>query len=248
MPNTPELECSIATTSNDRDDVFRLRFTCYRRDSSIDHTDSERFSDAFDLKPNSFSFLVRSAGEALATVRITVVTGEEEWDDSPVQHVYGDHPALQRIAGESYVEASRLCFLPQARRGAFLKVVGHMAAMADFYQTRWLVACPREEHAHTYQKLFGFEALAPARQYFGVRFKTQLLAIRRDKLRGHIDGEQQMGKAWAEALQSLARAYVQPGDAVQPRPARSSVTRVSRRFDAATFRAVSGADQLPVYK
>jgi hypothetical protein len=248
MLNTPDLECSMATTPSDRDEVFRLRFTCYRRNGSIDHMDGERFSDAFDLKPNSFSFLVRSAGEVLATVRITVATGQKEWDDSPVQHVYGDHAALQQMARDSYVEASRLCFLPQARRGAFLKVVGHMAAMADFYQTRWLVACPREEHAHTYQKLFGFEALAPARQYFGVKFKTQLLATRRDQLRSHIDGEQRMGKAWAEALQSIARAHIQNRATTRGRATRSSVMGMSRGFDGATFRAVSGPDQLSIYK
>src|ERR1700748_1370808 len=46
MLNTPDLECSMATPPSDRDEVFRLRFTCYRRNGSIDHMDGERFSDA----------------------------------------------------------------------------------------------------------------------------------------------------------------------------------------------------------
>jgi hypothetical protein len=248
MPNTPDLECLLARNPKDRDDVYRLRFTCYHRNGSIDYSEDERFSDAFDLQPNSFSFLVRGAAEPLATVRLTVVRNEEGWEDSPVQHVYGDDLAMQQMASESYVEASRLCFGPQARRGAFLKLVGYMAAMADFYETEWLVACPREEHVHTYEKLFGFRALAPARQYFGVKFKTQLLATHREKLRSHIRGDQQMGKAWAAALNSLVRAHIQARAAAEGRPARSGLIEVAGRFDAATFGAVSAGYQHPVYE
>jgi hypothetical protein len=35
--------------------------------------------------------------------RITVVRPEYGWIESPVQHVYGDHPAFQSIAAESLV-------------------------------------------------------------------------------------------------------------------------------------------------
>jgi hypothetical protein len=247
MPQTPDTECLIATNPKDRDDVYRLRFACYRRDNSIDYTNDERFSDEFDLKPNSCSILVRSAGEALATVRITAVTGRPGWSDSPVTHVYPDNAKLEQIAQEYYVEASRLCFAPQARRGAFLKLVGHMAAMADFHDVRWLVACPREEHAHTYQKLFGFRALAPARQYFGVRFNTRLLAIEREELRKRALADRRMDEAWTEALNNLASAEsARTGSGASATTAYALSTM--RGLNASAVGSIAGCLQFPVYE
>lgn len=259
MTQTPETECRIATNAQDLEDVYRLRFACYRRDNSIDYTSDERFSDEFDLKPNSCSILVRNAGEALATVRITAVTGRPGWSDSPVMHVYPDNTKLGEIAEEHYVEASRLCFAPQARRGAFLKLVGHMAAMADFYDVRWLVACPREEHAHTYRKLFGFEALAPARQYFGVRFKTQLLAIEREELRMRARADRRMDGAWTEALSHLRSAECADLPGQNPKKevpcgrddARAATARALsglRGLNASAVSAIGGCLRFPVYE
>jgi hypothetical protein len=203
---TPQkLECIIADSPESREQVYRLRYECYRRDKSIGERDDAMFSDRFDELPNSFSFLVRAENEPVATVRISVVQPEQGWTDSPVQHVYGDDPTLKSIACESYVEASRLCFAQQARRDAFVRLVGHMAAMASFYEARWLVACPRVEHATTYQRMFGFKAMAPPRKYFGVAFETQLLATQRSEIHEYVRDAKPLKNAWSEALDLLTR-------------------------------------------
>lgn len=206
----PELTSSaahhvrIAQSSEDLDNVFRLRYACYRRRGSIDYDPKGLFKDPFDECAGNFSFLVQGAEEEpLATVRVSVVLPGRGWLDSPARHVYGDHPELQRMSSESYVEASRLCFGPLARRDAFVRLLGNMAALADFYQVGWLVACPRAEHAPVYQRMFGFKLLAPPRQYYGVNFQTQLLGIRRSELRHHVRGAKPMTNAWREALVHL---------------------------------------------
>ncbi len=199
-------QCAIADTQEAREMVYRLRYECYRRKGSIDPRPDEQFSDSFDAKPNSFSFLVRNAEEALATVRISVVRPAEGWDDSPVRHVFGDHPVFQGIARESFVEASRLCFGQSARRDAFVGLLGNMAALAELYSVEWLIACPRVEHAPIYQRMFGFKPLAAPRQYFGVKFETQLLGVRRSDLQEYVSEMRPMRNAWKAAFEQLARA------------------------------------------
>ncbi len=204
-------ECIIATTDRERDEVYRLRYACYRRKGSIDVNSEERFSDPFDEQESNFSFLVRGAQqESLATVRISVVLPSRGWKDSPAQHVYGDHPELQRMSGESYVEASRLCFGPRARRDAFVRLLGNMAALADFYEVGWLVACPRVEHSDVYQRMFGFRPLAAPRKYYGVNFETQLLGIRRSDLHNYVRGVKPMTNACVQAMLQLAQSTVLP--------------------------------------
>jgi len=203
------MQCLIADTEETRTQVYRLRYACYRRKGSIAARADEQFSDSFDEKPNSFSFLVRNAEQhPLATLRITVVRPDLGWTDSPVAHVYGDHPAFQAIARDSFVEASRLCFGRQARRDAFVGLVGHMAALAEFYEVEWLAACPRVEHSHIYQRMFGFKPLAAPRQYFGVSFETQLLGIRVSELRNYVGNEKAMTSAWSMALGRVTSSVV----------------------------------------
>ncbi len=203
--------CFVAREAEALDQVFALRYACYRRKASIEPRADERFSDHYDQLPNSFSFLVQADdGKALATVRISVVRQDLDWRESPVQHVYGDHPTFQDIAGESYVEASRLCFARQARRDSFVRLVGHMAALADFYEVKWLVACPRVEHAETYQRMFGFRPLAAPRKYFGVSFETQLLGVRREELQAYVRDAQPMTSAWSSALRYLGTSLAAP--------------------------------------
>ena len=122
-------------------------YLCYLRQGSIAARLDERLSDSFDEKPNSFSFLLRAPGEQpIVTVRITVVRPDLGWTDSPASHVFADDPAFQRLSQHSFVEASRLFFLQPARRDMFVRLLGNMAALADFYGVSALVACPRVEH------------------------------------------------------------------------------------------------------
>jgi hypothetical protein len=214
MEIKPQLECVIAQSPEMRDMVYRLRYECYRRDQSIEPRPDERFRDAFDEYPNSFSFLVysnpmlpRENWEALATVRITVARDRHGWHDSPARHVFGDDPSLQAMAEAGFVEASRLCFARQARRDAFVKLVGNLAAHASFYDVPWLVACPRVEHSASYQRMFGFKPIGAPRQYYGVGFQTQLLAISREEIGHYVRDAKPMKAAWSTALEQITRSH-----------------------------------------
>lgn len=212
--NDPELTCALAQSDWDREQVYRLRYACYRRKESIDPLPEESFSDRYDRLPNHFSFLTRDGfGAPLATVRISVVRPDLGWAEAPCQKVFGDHPEFQRIAKASFVEASRLCFGEQARRDALMQVVAYLAALAEFYEVDWLVACPREEHSPIYQRLFGFAQLAEPRPYFGVKFRTSLLAVSREQLLRYTRGTKSMDSARADARVRLldATAPARPG-------------------------------------
>jgi len=202
--NNPGMTCALAESADDRDQVFRLRYACYRRKLAIDPLPSESFSDSYDALPNHFSFLGRdNSGAPLATLRVSVVRPDLGWTAAPCQKVFGDHPAFQTIAQGSFVEASRLCFGEQARRDTLMQVVAYLAALAVFYDVDWMVACPREEHSPIYERLFGFVQLAEPRQYFGVKFRTPLLGVSCEQLLNYTRGTKSMDTARANALARL---------------------------------------------
>jgi hypothetical protein len=207
---TDPFSCSIAQTPAERDEVFRLRYECYRRTGAIPPSPDRRFRDDLDEMPNQFSFYSGGASEAAATVRISVVRPDLGWTVSPAGRVYADHPRFHKVAASSFVEASRLCFGPQARREAFLRLTAHMAALGEFYSVEWMLACPRVEHAGVYQRLFGFQPLAEARRYFGVAFETRLMGIRTAELRRFVSSNRLMTAAWSKALDRLLETIPAP--------------------------------------
>jgi hypothetical protein len=166
------------------------------------------FSDDFDNLPNQFSFLVEDGeGHAMASIRISVVRPDLGWTVAPSPRVFGDDATYEGIYRSSFVEASRLCFVNTARRDVLYRVIANMVAMADLYQTEWLVACPRVEMSPMYQRSFGFRPLAAARQYFGVNFKTDLLGTRREELRRVATKVSSMGGAWQTAMEAIRRSF-----------------------------------------
>lgn len=198
---------TLADSAETRDHVYRLRHDCYLRRGAIDPRPEGRFSDGYDALPNHFSFLMSTPEDpAHATVRISVVRPDLGWIKAPVREVFGDHPAFRPLSGDSFVEASRLCFSRQARREVLFELLAHMAALADFHDVGWLVACPREEHTLIYERLFGFRQLAEPRPYFGVKFRTALLAIRREDLRRNAQAVKWMKNAWEHAFARVASA------------------------------------------
>ena len=203
---TDPLSCSIAETPAERDEVFRLRYLCYRRDGAIPFRPDCRFSDAFDEMPNQFSVYTGDWAEPSATVRISVVRPDLDWTESPAGRVYGDHPCYRAVAATSFVEATRLCFGRPARRDAFMRLVAYLAAAGEFYDVEWMLACPRLEHARVYQRLFGFRPLAEPRRSDGAGFQTRLLGVRAGDLREHVYDSRVMSAAWSEALERLLQS------------------------------------------
>jgi len=90
-----------------------------------------------------------------------------------------------------------------ARRGSFVGLLGYMAALAEFYEVGWFVACPRVEHAEVYRRMFGFRELAEPRQYFGVNFETRLLGVRREELKAFVQAREAIHAAWTDAFEVL---------------------------------------------
>lgn len=201
------LHCRIAQTPKELDEVFSLRYTCYRGKGAIEARADQRFRDRYDGMPNQFSFLVRVPGEETrGSVRISVVKPESGWREAPSATVFGDHPAFQTIAAGSYVEASRLCFLPEAKRDVLCRLIANLVALADQHDAPWVVACPREEHSMFYQRLFGFRQLGEPRQYFGVNFRTALLGVPLEEIRQTAERFRPMKNAWQSALAGLPPA------------------------------------------
>jgi len=200
----------LALSSSKLNEVYRLRHACYLRNFAIDPSPDFRFTDRFDALPNHFSFLQHRASQPQSTVRVSVVRPDLGWTDSPARQTFGDHPCFQRFAASSYAEGNRLCFDPQAKRRGFVELLANVAALAEVYDVEWILACPRMEHVHVYQNLFGFQPQAEPRSGIGVKLIAPLMATSLSQLRAYVQYDQRMIEAWQAASQRLRGESVLP--------------------------------------
>src|SRR3954449_11688954 len=109
----------LAETSEEKDEIYRLRYRAYLREGAILPSESERVTDRYDDAPNAWTFGVYVAGELYSSIRISVLTSQ--WRGSPSSEMFGDvlHPQLDE--GRVIIDPNRFVCDP-AKAGKFPEI------------------------------------------------------------------------------------------------------------------------------
>src|ERR1700686_674938 len=95
----------LAETAEDREQIYRLRYSAYLREGAILPSESERVTDRYDDLPNNYTFGVYVQGELYSSIRISVLSAE--YRGSPSSEMFTDllHPELDR--GKVIIDPTR---------------------------------------------------------------------------------------------------------------------------------------------
>lgn len=158
-----------------REEIYRLRYNCYRNEGSIPANADERMTDAFDDSKNCVHVAVEVGGELLAAVRLHLVS--ELCQISPTVEVF---PEITKDLAKdrTVLDPTRFVIDPVARKHKvplhFLALrIPFMATM--FYEIDVALAPVRAEHAAFYRRFLGYEEALEPRSYPGLRKPIQLL-------------------------------------------------------------------------
>jgi hypothetical protein len=104
----------LAETSEEKDDIYRLRYRAYLREGAILPSESQRVTDRYDDAPNAWTFGIYVYGELYSSIRVSVLTSE--WRGSPSSEMFGDilHPMLDR--GRTVIDPTRFVADPEKAR------------------------------------------------------------------------------------------------------------------------------------
>lgn len=177
----------LATTPEDKEKIYRLRYRAYLREGAILPSPSERVTDRYDDAPNAWTFGIYVHGELYSSIRISVLTSE--WRGSPSSEMFADilHPELDR--GRIIIDPTRFVADPEkAKRFAELPYVtvrlgwiacGHFNADIG-------LANVRPEHRAFYRKVFLQEPLGEPRLFPGLIKPVGLMAARYPSIRERV--------------------------------------------------------------
>lgn len=165
----------VLTDGQDLEDVYRLRYKCYRAERSIAENERGIMTDAFDETANCVHVAVKMDGEILAAVRLHLVSRLSL--TSPTLEVFPEVlDDLKR--GQTVLDPTRLVIDPAARKQRvplhFLALrIPFLAAM--FYNIDLALAPVRAEHTAFYRRYLGYDLAMKPRSYPGLKKPVNLL-------------------------------------------------------------------------
>lgn len=165
----------VLTNPADLEDVYRLRYRCYRAEGSIPESRDERMTDPFDQTPNCVHVAIEMKGETVAAVRLHLLS--ELSLQSPTLEVF---PEIMDILkqDQTVLDPTRFVIDPSARKS---RVPAHFLALripfmaAMFYGIDVALAPVRTEHTAFYRRYLGYAPVLTPRSYPGLKKPIQLL-------------------------------------------------------------------------
>ncbi len=168
----------VLTDSEDLEELYRLRYKCYRAEQSIASNEREIMTDAFDETENCVHVAVERDGKIMASVRLHLLSKLSL--ASPSLEVFPE--VLDDIKrGQTVLDPTRFVIDPSARKRRvplnFLALrIPFLATM--FYDTDLALATVRVEHTAFYNRYLGYELALKPRSYAELHKPLQLLTCK----------------------------------------------------------------------
>lgn len=172
-PSTPQglaFRYRRAIRPQEQEELFRLRYRCYLAEGAIDPNPTQRLSDHYDEDPNVFIFGIESENALVASIRIHVCSPDMPF--APGLKVFPDilEPLIEK--GRSFVDPTRFVVDRSLRRamGQMPFATVRMAGMAaEHFDTDYMLATVRAEHAPFYQRFCHMSVMTEPRFYPGLK-------------------------------------------------------------------------------
>jgi hypothetical protein len=176
----------VLTEEKDLDEVYRLRYRCYRAERSIAENARRLMVDAFDATTNCVHVVVEIDGKILASVRLHLVSKLSL--TSPTLEVFPE--IMQNLyRGQTVLDSTRFVIDSMARKQ---RVPLHFLVLripflaTTFYNVDMALAPVRAEHAAFYRRYLGYELAMEPRSYPGLKKPIQLMTANVQEQRGAV--------------------------------------------------------------
>lgn len=160
------IDCRLALTAEDRDEIFRLRYAAYLEEGAISPNPLRRFTDSFDEASNVWIFGLYINGQLASSIRFHIGTAANY--DSPSYRVFADILDPEIEAGRTFVDPTRFVTdksLSKLYPGLPYATVRLGWLAAEYFNADHLLCAIRPEHQSFYRRMFNHHVICEARPY-----------------------------------------------------------------------------------
>jgi hypothetical protein len=172
------VECRPAWSDQEREAIYRLRYSAYHREGALPPEAPKVFRDRFDGEFNTLTFGVYLEGQLASSMRIHVV--DHVTPTHPGLSVFGDHLLPPIESGEVLIDPTR--FVIDAESSRTFPKLPYVTVRIAWMASQWfgankLLATVRAEHQAFYRRLFGHKVLCAPRPYPTLTKPLSLMAL-----------------------------------------------------------------------
>jgi len=160
------IEYRLATTEQDRDLIYRLRYDSYLREDAIEENETKRLADDYDASPNGGLFGIHLDGLLVASIRLHIVNARAR--HSPAASVFPEALAPLVEQGLTIVDPNR--FVVDRAMDQRVPELPYVVLRLPFMAAGWfdaeiVTATVRREHAAFYAKILRCRSVCDPRLY-----------------------------------------------------------------------------------
>lgn len=165
-------------SAEEREAIYRLRYTCYLREGAIGPNETGLFQDAFDEAPNVWIFGLYLDGVLASSIRVHAASAEHPI--APAVAIFGDILGPRLEAGEVIVDPTRFVVDQDLSRQypalAYATVRLGMLA-AEHADADYALATVRTEHRAFYRRLLFMTPIGEPRPYPNLKDPINLMGV-----------------------------------------------------------------------
>jgi hypothetical protein len=173
------VEHRCASTSAEREAIYRFRYEAYRRENYIDpRCDSLLYDPEYDEAENCWIIGTFLDGALVGTLRVHV--GTNVGDTLPDCSTFSDVISPHLMRGMRVMNTTRFATnLKFSRRFAEVPYLTLRAGWlaGRFFAAKFAVATARVEHLPFYKRVFGYDVWSEAREYPRVKQKVACIGL-----------------------------------------------------------------------
>ena len=194
----------MATAPAVKDEAHALRYQAYRRIDAIPEYPSQRFSDAYDLEPNSMTYLLRDRdAQPLGSIRASLYIPELGYG-LPSLESYRDEIAARIGLDKRIVESSRFVTAETSFDMLFdtqFRLYRMIWSNAFFHNVDWVITLMQRKHLALYRRIFDCEILSEPKAYCGLKdsIRGVLCGIPRESFAAVVEKQPRLAIDLAEA-------------------------------------------------
>lgn len=172
------LDCRLADTQEEKEQIFRLRYEAYLREGAITPNGAQKLWDQFDEADNCWTFGFHIDGKIATSMRICISSIENPV--TPAVEAFPDFLEPELAQGKVIMDSNRFVADPEIARGypELPYVTVRLAYLASaYFDVDIGTATPRREHQAFYRRVFGLKPVCEPREYPTVTKPLSLMMV-----------------------------------------------------------------------
>ena len=173
-----KIELVRATSKEDYNLVYQLRYFAYQQAGDIKPNKSQLFKDEYDELPNTFSYLLKINDELIGTIRECIYK-PSEGIMTPSMSIYKEEIIHHIGLEKTIVEANRFAISPWAKQSALNILFLYRANVLNILLNKadYTIAAVKNDYLDFYCRQFHYDSISQEKNYTGLKEKTSLLSL-----------------------------------------------------------------------